>query len=101
MREETYPALAMTLIKTCSLMENGPGLKLHVFPNVLNFLVGSDDARRIPSGYERIVANIESTPNALVRKNKIELLVPKAMHQKQPSSKTRKLRKDLGQRGDA
>jgi hypothetical protein len=44
----------MTVMQTCSLIENGPGLRDQTYPKVLNLLVGRRAASPLPKGKHTI-----------------------------------------------
>lgn len=41
----------MIVMRVCSFMVNGPGLRVHSFPNVVNVLFGMYFAQKFPRGY--------------------------------------------------
>lgn len=76
----------MTVISTCSLMLNGPGFIVHLFPKLIIVSFGSVRARNTPIGYESKVARNEGMLNVFVLNENILLTAPSDIHQTLPSN---------------
>jgi hypothetical protein len=49
-----HPERSLTVMTVCSLILNGPVLKVQVSPNVLNTFIGTILVQRQPTGYTNL-----------------------------------------------
>lgn len=86
------PEAAIIVIKTCSLIENGPGFSENVYDPILIDFEGRERAIIIPIGYDSNVATVEGIANGLVLNIKIEFADASRIFHKVPNNKTLKLK---------